>query len=360
MVAKSEQSREFPYAASGEIDNDLEPKQFSLWAGGSALAVIAALILDVPSTTAKEPRPMNPGAVPRTAVAGASAKSLPDTPTGDGHPSIDPAASQIRQGDWNQWSGSSSRDSTPEGKNIPTEWKVGDFDQNTGMWKKATSKNIKWAARLGSNCFVIANPVVANGKVFMGTNNANGYLDRYPPSVDLGVLLCFDEADGKFLWQDSSEKLPSGRANDWPNLGICSAPLVEGHRLWYVTSRGEVKCLDTIERKPGTTDEPKVIWSLDMMKQLGVRQHNMCCCSVTAAGDLLFVGTSNGVDSSHLNIPCAVSAEFPLPRQEHRQGLLGRQLSRQKHLARSVVVARLRRARRRAAGDLRCRGWLGL
>ena len=109
-------------------------------------------------------------------------------------------------------------------------------------------------ARLGSQTY--GNPVVANGKVFIGTNNGAGYLKRYPAEVDLGVLLCFDEADGKFLWQDSSEKLPTGRVNDWPLQGICCTPLVEGNRLWYVTSRGEVKCLDTEKRKAGTTDEP--------------------------------------------------------------------------------------------------------
>src|SRR5262249_6624084 len=89
------------------------------------------------------------------------------------------------------------------------------------------------------------NPVVASGKVIVGTNNASGFVKRYPESVDLGVLVCLNEADGKFLWQHSSEKLATGRVNDWPMLGICSAALVEGNRLWFVTSRGEVRCLDT-------------------------------------------------------------------------------------------------------------------
>jgi outer membrane protein assembly factor BamB len=51
------------------------------------------------------------------------------------------------------------------------------------------------------------------------------------------------------------------------------------------------------------TDEADVVWKLDMMNQLGVSQHNMCSCSVTAAGDLLFVNTSNGVDESHIALP---------------------------------------------------------
>ena len=34
-----------------------------------------------------------------------------------------------------------------------------------------------------------------------------------------GLLLCFDEETGKFLWQHSNEKLPSGRVHDWPEQG---------------------------------------------------------------------------------------------------------------------------------------------
>ncbi len=87
--------------------------------------------------------------------------------------------------------------------------------------------------------------MVANGHVYVGSNNGAGYLKRYPATVDLGVLLCFDERDGKFLWQHSNEKLPTGRVHDWPLQGVCAASLVEGERLWYVSNRGEVVCLDT-------------------------------------------------------------------------------------------------------------------
>ena len=62
------------------------------------------------------------------------------------------------------------------------------------------SKNIKWVAQLGSQSY--GNPVVADGHVYIGTNNGGGWLKRYPgDKVDLGVLLCFDVKDGKFLWQ---------------------------------------------------------------------------------------------------------------------------------------------------------------
>lgn len=215
------------------------------------------------------------------------------------------AKQKVRPGDWPQWGGSSVRNNTPEGKGIPTEWDV------------SSGKNVKWSMKLGSETY--GNPVVANGKVYLGTNNGAGYLKRFPSSVDLGVLLCFDDETGKFLWQHSNTKLPTGRVHDWPHQGVCSAPMVEGERLWYVTNRGEVVCLDTEGFADGENDgafqdelkgegivketEADVIWKLDMMKKLGVSQHNMCSCSVTAAGDMLFVCTSNGVDESHIVIP---------------------------------------------------------
>jgi outer membrane protein assembly factor BamB len=203
--------------------------------------------------------------------------------------------------DWPQWGGSPERNNVPETGPLPIKFNV------------KTGENIRWSMPLGSETY--GNPVVANGKVYVGTNNGNGYLKRYPAAVDLGVLVCFDEKDGKFQWQHSSEKLPTGRVHDWPNQGICCAPFVDGDRLWYVTSRGEVACLDTegfidgendgpfVKEPNENKDEADVVWKIDMMAQLNVSQHNMCSCSVTIVGDLLFVNTSNGVDDSHLTVP---------------------------------------------------------
>lgn len=203
--------------------------------------------------------------------------------------------------DWPQWGGSPERNNVPDSGPLPTSFDV------------ETKENILWSMPLGSETY--GNPVVANGKVYIGTNNGNGYIKRYPATVDLGCLICFDEKDGKFLWQHSSEKLPTGRVHDWPNQGICCAPMVDGDRLWYVTSRGEVVCLDTdgfldgendgpFNKEPNENkDEADIVWRLDMMSQLNVSQHNMCSCSVTAVGNKLFVNTSNGVDDSHLTVP---------------------------------------------------------
>ena len=61
---------------------------------------------------------------------------------------------------------------------------------------------------------------------------------------------------------------------------------------------------------PDDKQEADTVWRFDMMDQLRVSQHNMCSCSVTAVGDILFVNTSNGVDESHINIPSPDAPSF--------------------------------------------------
>lgn len=215
---------------------------------------------------------------------------------------------KVGKHDWPQWGGWSHKNNVPDAKNLPAEWNV------------ESGENIIWSAPLGSQSY--GNPVVANGHVYVGSNNHHAYLSRFPKTVDLGVLLCFDEKTGKFLWQHSSQKLPTGRVHDWPDQGICCSPYVDGDRLWYVTSRGEVVCLDTQGFLDGENDGPfkaednenkdeaDVIWKFDMMGLLGVSQHNMCSCSIAGVGDVLFVNTSNGVDESHVNIPAPNAPSF--------------------------------------------------
>ena len=46
-----------------------------------------------------------------------------------------------------------------------------------------------------------------------------------------------------------------------------------------------------------------VIWSFDMMEEVGTYPHNLANSSPAMWGDLIFVSTSNGQDESHVNIP---------------------------------------------------------
>lgn len=189
------------------------------------------------------------------------------------------------------------------------------------MFDIRMGKNILWKAQLGSMSY--GGPVVANGKVYVGTNNGSGYLPRYPNKVDLGVLLCFDAKDGSFLWQASSEKLKVGRKHDWPLQGVTGTPTVEGDRLWYVTNRCELVCLDTEgfldSEDDGDTDasavrgkknEADVVWKLDMIGELGASPHNASCSRPCVVGNRLFLVTGNGVDESHDRIPHPEAPSF--------------------------------------------------
>src|SRR5687768_9863601 len=166
-------------------------------------------------------------------------------------------------------------------------------------------------AALGSQTY--GNPVVSGGMVFVGTNN-EGLRDP-KQAGDRGVVMAFRESDGEFLWQHTSEKLAAGRVNDWPFQGVASSPLVEGDRLYYVSNRAILTCLDTKgftdkENDGAVKDEkltgPKdadVIWQFDMMEEVGAFPHNLANSSPVAFGDLIYVSTSNGHDESHVNIP---------------------------------------------------------
>lgn len=185
---------------------------------------------------------------------------------------------------------------------------------------------LKWSVKLGSRSY--GGPIVSGGKVFVGTNNAEPRNQRDTllrkdgkrVFVDKGILMCFEEATGKFLWQHVNDKLASGIVNDWENEGVCSTPIVEGNRLYYVSNRCEVVCLDTngfADGNQGVTDEQykdptdaDVIWRLDMMKELNVFPHNMAACSPLIIGPHLFVVTANGVDEGHKNIPSPDAPSF--------------------------------------------------
>ncbi|MBM4090161.1 MAG: hypothetical protein FJ276_12180 [Planctomycetes bacterium] len=61
---------------------------------------------------------------------------------------------------------------------------------------------------------------------------------------------------------------------------------------------------------PADKDEADTVWKFDMMGKLGVSQHNMCSCSVTVLGDLLFVNTSNGVDETEEKVAAPDAPSF--------------------------------------------------
>jgi outer membrane protein assembly factor BamB len=208
-------------------------------------------------------------------------------------------AGEPGSGDWPMWGGTPDRNMVSQAKGLPGEWDI------------KTKKNVKWVAQLGSQSY--GNPVVAGGLVFVGTNNE---LVRDPKQPgDRGVLMAFRESDGEFMWQQTHPKLESGRANDWPFQGIASSPLVVGDRLYYTSNRGVVLCLDIQGFRDNENDgqvkdekltgqfDADVVWTFDMMEEVGSYPHNLSNSSPVMWGDLIFVSTSNGQDESHVNIP---------------------------------------------------------
>ncbi len=251
-----------------------------------------------------------------------------------------------RAADWPQWGRTPDRNMISEAKGLPDSFDVGQPDRTTRG--RRGMQNVKWAAQLGRQTY--GNPAIAGGKVFVGTNNDSRRDPKY--AGDRGVLMCFREADGKFLWQLVTPKLRQGGRfhGDHPGLGICSPPTVEGGRVYVVTNRCEVLCLDAAGLADGNdgpftdeahclakpqaykvlqgTDGPivtmtpgepvklapadaDIIWRFDMIAQAKSWPEDASSSAVLVHGKYLYVGTSNGVNRvgrplASPNAPCLI------------------------------------------------------
>jgi len=231
-------------------------------------------------------------------------------------------------GDWPQWGGRPSKNMAADVEGLPFQFEPGRRATDCEEIDMQTTQGVKWVAKLGSQAY--GNPTVSGGKVFLGTNNESPRDSKY--EGDRGNVYCFDEETGKFLWQLVIPKLGAGKVSDWEYLGVCSSPTVDGNRVYVVTNRCEVVCLDneglsngnegpyTDESQyvagPGQTPVPlgptdaDIIWVYDMRDELGVFPHNITSSSILVVGDRLYVTTSNGQDWSHLNIPNPLAPTF--------------------------------------------------
>jgi outer membrane protein assembly factor BamB len=237
--------------------------------------------------------------------------------------------------DWPTWGGHVSRNMASSAKNLPTDFTPGKIKEGGDTVDMATTKNIKWVAKMGSQTY--GNPTVSNGRVFVGTNNENHTDPRF--KGDHSLLKCLDEKTGKTLWTLFVPKLGSGKVSDWEYLGICSSPTVDGDRVYVVTNRCEILCLDVAGLANGNDGEFKdegaymadmekvakgeakpievnketdadIIWRYDMRDELGIFPHNITAGSILVIGDTIYASTSNGVDWSHTNIPNPKAPSF--------------------------------------------------
>src|ERR1051326_4010019 len=129
-----------------------------------------------------------------------------------------------------QWAEAWTRNMISNEKGLPEA-----FDTKTGL-------HVKWSASLGTQTH--STPIVAHGRVYIGTNNGAPRDPRH--QGDRGVLMCLEEKSGKLLWQLVVPKREEDPYFDWPECGIASPATVEGNRGYIVSNRGEVMCLDAL------------------------------------------------------------------------------------------------------------------
>jgi len=225
-------------------------------------------------------------------------------------------AGPVHAADQPQWGRAWSRNMVSDERGLPAS-----FDPQTG-------RNVKWTARLGSETH--SSPIVAGGRVYIGTNNEEPRDSKH--QGDRGVLMCFDEKTGGFLWQLVVPKREEDIYYDWPHSGLCSPPSVEGDRVYLVSNRGEALCLDALgmtngndgpfrdegahmtrhapgedpakagpDLVPGPLDAD-IIWLFDLPTGAGIWSHDAAHSSMVIDGDLLYLNSGTGVDNTHKRI----------------------------------------------------------
>lgn len=196
-----------------------------------------------------------------------------------------------------------------------------------GSFDPATGRNVKWVVPLGTETY--ATPIVAGGRVFIGTNNENPRDPRH--QGDRGILLCLNESDGSLCWQLIAPKLADDRYKDWPEAGMVSPPTVDGDRVYMMTNRNEVICLDLHGLADGNDgpyqDEARravpsgtqpvalgkadadILWLYDIPIEIGLFPHDSAHGSPLIHGRFMYVNTNSGLKGSHqeLRMPEAPS-----------------------------------------------------
>ena len=237
--------------------------------------------------------------------------------------------SSATAGDWPQWGGGRQRLMVSDETNLPDSFLPGERKRNELGFDLSDSKDVLWAARLGSKTY--GSPTISNGRVYVGTNDDSVDDPRFQPTAG-GVLLCLDEATGDPIWRLIVPKLEIDRtkvSEDFEdmNLGICSTATIDGDRVYIVTGRCEVLCLDVHGMANGNDgpfkdeaqffvgdgkeapalqpDDADILWQFDMLRSLPVFPHDATNCSVLIYDDLAYVGTGNGVYDGKVVLPTA-------------------------------------------------------
>ncbi|HUE69712.1 MAG TPA: PQQ-binding-like beta-propeller repeat protein [Pirellulaceae bacterium] len=215
------------------------------------------------------------------------------------------AISSAQAEDWNALGRDHTRNSVSPEKDPPQHWQVkgGEVRRGEDGEAKGTAEDrlVRWQADFPSRSY--ATPVVSQGLVWIG---AAYYSDRQPANPG-GSLCCFRESDGALIYERRTLTLES-RTHDAGWLGLGGSPLVEGDRLWYVTNRWEIVCLDIGPLLAGK-GMPREVWVVDLVKEFGVFPRVTIMgpprqCSIgPSLGDRIFITTANGIDETYTKVP---------------------------------------------------------
>jgi outer membrane protein assembly factor BamB len=201
--------------------------------------------------------------------------------------------------DWPQWCGSDGKNMVSAEKGLPDSFVPGK-KRADGTIDLATARHVRWGVRVGDALY--SAPAIFHGRVFIGGQESGE-----------GTFTCLDEATGKILWRWRAplRKAPRkiagfdiGVYHIPAEIGVCSSPAVEDHRVWFVSHAFDVLCLDVRGETSGlAAGKARVLWSLDMWNSLGVFPCDAANGSPVIDGDVLYVPTSNGIDRSSFQEP---------------------------------------------------------
>ena len=226
-----------------------------------------------------------------------------------------PFTTALRGADWPEWGGRPSRNmaSTAE-KGLPNQFDCGK-ENTAGEIDMSTVKNVKWMVRVGPN--TCGSPVVAGGKVFIGTRMSSTNSFVADPS-NPACLLCVDEKTGielgRFPCRRPEKENGVERCNE--NWGVCSTPTVDENLIYFVGPYQEVYCLDlkawlaqgqtgtANKQEPSTAEnstapitapysETCILWKYDLAKEVNSVQHHTASCSPLVFGNFVYVCTGN-------------------------------------------------------------------
>ena len=141
------------------------------------------------------------------------------------------AAVSLSAANWPEWRGPTQDGVTPE-TNLPTEW--------------SATENVKWKTPLPDRGN--STPIVWEDKIFVTQAIEEG---------GKRLLLCFNRADGKLLWQSGTVHKASEQSHD-TNPQASPSPVTDGERVVAWFGSAGVFCYDL---------EGKELWKRDLGKQ---------------------------------------------------------------------------------------------